>query len=61
MLLEKNRHRRANLEKILGMEWFNDFKDVSKARREASPETRFQAYTLTNTDGQEIQAEIKKV
>ena len=43
------------------MEWFNDFKDVSKARREASPETRFQAYTLTNTDGQEIQAEIKKV
>ncbi len=60
-LLEKNRHRRSNLEKILGMEWFSDFKDVSKARREASPETRFQAYTLTNTGGQEIQAEINRV
>ena len=43
------------------MEWFNDFKDVQKARREASPETRFQAFTLTNTAGQDIQAEINRV
>lgn len=37
VLLEKNRHKRANLETVMRMEWFNDFADVSAARREASP------------------------
>lgn len=60
-LLEKNRHRRANLERILNMEWFSDYTDVTKARRDASPETRFQAYTLTSTDGAEVNAEISRV
>jgi len=60
-LLEKNRHKRANLERILGMEWFSDYAEVSKARRDASPETRFQAYTMTSTSGDDIQAEIKRV
>ena len=43
------------------MEWFNEFGDVSKARREASPETRFQAYTLTSTSTNDIQDEINRV
>ena len=43
------------------MEWFNEYSDVTKARREASPETRFQAYTLTSTGGEDIQAEINRV
>jgi hypothetical protein len=43
------------------MEWFSDFHDVTAARRDASPETRFQAYTLTSTSGEEIQAEISRV
>lgn len=45
----------------MNMEWFNEFNDVSEARRESSPETRFQAYTLTSTGGEEIQAEIGRV
>ena len=60
-LLNKNRHKRANLERVLGMPWFNEFGDASAARRDASPETRFQAYTLTSTDGSEVQAEITRV
>jgi len=43
------------------MEWFNEFQDVTQARREASPETRFQAYTLTSTGGEDIQNEINQV
>jgi len=38
----------------MNMEWFNEFNDVSEATRESSPETRFQAYTLTSTGGEEI-------
>ena len=60
-LLEKNRHRRANLERILNMEWFTEFGDVTQARRDASPETRFQAYTLTSTGNEDIQSEINRV
>lgn len=43
------------------MEWFNAFGDVSQARREASPQTRFQAYTMTSTTEDAIKAEIKEV
>ena len=53
-LLEKNRHKRANLERILNMEWFSDFKDVTQARRDASPENRFQAFTMTSTGQDDI-------
>lgn len=60
-LLEKNRHKRANLERVLGMEWFTEFKDVTAARRDASPETRFSAFTMTNTTGDDIRAEINQV
>ena len=41
------------------MEWFSAYGDVSQARREASPQTRFQAYTMTSTGDEAIQAEIK--
>lgn len=43
------------------MEWFSDYQDVTQARRDASPETRFQAYTLTSTGNEDIQAEIGRV
>ena len=43
------------------MEWFSEYKDVTKARREASPETRFKAYTLTQDGANQIQDEIKRV
>lgn len=60
-LLEKNRHKRSNLETVLKMEWFAAYGDVSAARRDASPQTRFQAYTMTSTGDEAIQAEIKQV
>jgi calcium/calmodulin-dependent protein kinase I len=60
-LLEKNRHKRANLERVLGMEWFTEYAEVTKARRDASPEQRFSAFTMTNTTGEDIQAEINRV
>ena len=60
-MLEKNRHKRANLERVLQMDWFADFRDVAEARREASPETRFAAYSLTSTNATEINAEIQRV
>ena len=43
------------------MEWFNEYSDVSAARREASPETRFAAYALTSTDAAAINEEIAAV
>ena len=60
-LLEKNRHRRSNLETILKMEWYSDLGDVSRARRDASPETRFQSFAMTETGNAAIQAEINQV
>ena len=60
-LLKKNRHRRPNLERILSMDWFQEYQDVSDARRNASPETRFAAYALTSTNAVEINAEIARV
>ncbi len=60
-LLEKSRQKRATIEQVLNMDWFNDYKEVSQARREASPETRFKAYTLTQNGAAQIQAEIKQV
>ncbi len=61
VLLEKNRHKRANLERVMGMEWFQEYKEVSDARRDASPETRFQAFSLTSTGQEQIQEEIRQV
>jgi len=60
-LLEKNRQKRASIETVLGMEWFSEFKDVAQARRGASPETRFKAFTLTTTSDKDIKAEIDRV
>lgn len=60
-LLEKSRSKRSTIEQILNMEWFSEYKEVTKARREASPETRFKAYTLTQNGASQIQAEIKQV
>ena len=61
VLLDKNRHKRANLERVLNMEWFQEYADVSEARRGASPETRFAAFSLTSTSGEAINEEIAKV
>ena len=61
VLLEKNRHKRAKIEDVLDMEWFSEFREASRARREASPETRFKAYTLTTGKDEEIKADIQQV
>ena len=60
-LLEKNRQKRASIESALGMEWFSEFKDVAAARRGASPENRFKAFTTTTTSDKDINAEIARV
>jgi len=43
------------------MEWFSEYAEVSAARRDASPENRFQAFTLTANGEKDIQAEIGRV
>jgi len=43
------------------MEWFQAYSDVSAARRDASPETRFAAYALTSTNATDINTEIQRV
>lgn len=60
-LLHKSRQKRAKIEEILNMEWFSEFKEVTQARRDASPESRFKAYTLTQDGASQIQNEIKQV
>jgi len=60
-LLEKNRQKRASIESVLAMEWFSEYKDVSQARRAASPEQKFRAYTTTTTNDNDIKAEIAAV
>lgn len=60
-LLEKNRHKRVNLERVMSMDWFSEFAAISQARRDASPETRFQAFSLPTTGNEQIQAEIDRV
>ena len=60
-LLEKNRTKRAGLEKVLAMEWFSDYADAKKARTEAGGNSKFQAYTLTQPDSPKIAQEIKEI
>jgi serine/threonine protein kinase len=60
-LLEKNRQKRGNIESVLAMEWFSEYKDVANARRAASPEEKFRAYTTTTTSDKDIKAEIAAV
>lgn len=59
-LLEKNRHKRPGLEKVLAMDWFADFKDAKKARA-GTEGSKFSAYTLTSPDSPKIQQEIDEV
>ena len=53
-LLEKNRHKRPGLEKVLAMEWFAEFADASKARTEEGTGSKFVAYALTSPDSPKI-------
>ena len=52
-LLEKNRHKRPGLEKVLAMEWFAEFADAKKART-GTDASKFQAYTTTQPDSPKI-------
>jgi hypothetical protein len=60
-LLEKNRHKRPSLEKVLAMEWFADFKDASKARSDKGTGSKFTAYAMTSPDSPKIQQEIDEL
>ena len=46
-MLEKNRHKRPNLETVLKMDWFASFKEIAKERREVEGKSKFLAFTLT--------------
>jgi hypothetical protein len=61
VLLEKNRHKRPNLEKVLAMEWFSDYAEANEARKDADKTSQFKAYTLTTPDSPKIQQEIDEV
>jgi serine/threonine protein kinase len=52
-LLEKNRHKRPSLEKVLAMEWFSEYADAKKARTQGEG-SKFQAYTLTTPDSPKV-------
>lgn len=43
------------------MEWFSSYSEAREARRDASPEQKFKAFTLTSTSGEEVAAEVKRV
>jgi len=52
-LLEKNRQKRPSLEETLQHEWFAEFKEIHKSRKDASKneetalDNKFQAFTIT--------------
>lgn len=53
-LLDKNRHKRASIETVLKMDWFNEYASATAARRDASPETKFEAYSMTQSGIKDI-------
>ena len=61
-LLQKKRTKRFDLETILNMKWFSEYKAISKARKAScsSPKRvgKFVAYSLTSIDDKQIQARI---
>ena len=62
-LLEKNRHKRPNLEEVLNHPWFSDFKDIHSMRTANSNENdpdKFMKYTLTEPNSPKIKEEIEK-
>lgn len=59
-LLEKNRHKRPNLEEVLNHPWFADFKDIHEMRQGAGEDSKFKAYTLTEPNSPKIKEEIEK-
>ena len=61
VLLEKNRHKRPGLEKVLSMEWFAEFAEAKKARTTQGEGSKFQAYTLTTPESPKIQQDINEV
>lgn len=40
------------------MPWFQDYRDISEARKGADEKSKFAAYTLTSPDSPKIQKEI---
>ena len=64
-MLDKNRHKRPNLEEALNHPWFSDFKDIHSMRvasnnTGAGDQSKFAAYTLTEPNSPKIKEEIEK-
>lgn len=61
LLLEKNRHKRSNLESILKMQWYKEGnKGISDLRLENAG-SKFTAFTTTAPDSPKIQQEIDEL
>jgi hypothetical protein len=63
--LDKNRHKRPQLEEVLNHAWFSDFKDIHNMRANAietgvGEQSKFAAYTLTEPNSPKLKEEIEK-
>lgn len=59
--MEKNRHKRPNLEEVLNHPWFADFKDIHEMRvKGVTSDSKFMAYTLTEPNSPKIKEELEK-
>lgn len=61
LMLEKNRHKRPNLEELLNMEWFNKYKSVNERSKQMADSLKFKAYALTTPDSPKLKQEIDDV
>ena len=60
-LLQKDKTKRLDIETVLNMEWFAEFKSIAIARKTANehPEliSKFEAYTMTSMDDNRLSIE----
>ncbi len=60
-MLEKNRHKRPQLEEVLNFEWFSEFKAVNNRGKDGLGEGKFKSYAMTTPDSATINKEIEEV
>jgi hypothetical protein len=60
-MLEKNRHKRPQLEEVLNFEWFGEFKAVNNRGKDGIGEGKFKSYAMTTPDSATINKEIEEV
>jgi serine/threonine protein kinase len=60
-MLEKNRSKRPNVEAVMNMPWFKEFKAQNKRGKDAAKEGNFKSYALTSPNDSKLDAEVKLV